>query len=140
MQKSGSFLHDRSLWIYYALFFSGSIVVVYQALNWSLIGDSVNFLCLLFLLNGLHVQRAINIFENAVLLTMGYILPLLIRNSLQLSYAEAPSLIDFVRMGMVTSMTTVALGIIFTTVGYLFKYFARKIISMLKPQISTTEE
>ena len=136
MQKTGSFLHDRNLWIYYALFFSGTLVLVYQVLNLNLVGDSVNFLCLLFLLNGLHVRRFVNIIENALLVTIGYILPLLIRNSLKLSYAEAPSILDFAKLALVSSLTTMALGALFTTVGFLTKHFFKKALHA-KSRITT---
>ncbi len=138
MQKNGSFLHDRSLWIYYALFLSGSLVLVYQAIPLTLIGDSVNFLCLLFLLNGLHVHRFVNIIENSILVTMGYILPLLIRNSLKLTYAEAPSILDFAKLAMVSSLTTMALGAVFTTVGFLLKHFSKKALRAGRSRITTS--
>jgi len=137
MQLNRSFLHDRKLWVYYSLFFSGCLVLVYQAQGWSAFGDSVNFLCFLFLLNGLHVRRFVNILENALLVTTGYILPLLIRNSLKLSYAEAPSAADFAKLGMVSSATTIALGLLFTTLGFALKYLLKKIFKMRKGRITT---
>ncbi|QDK38529.1 hypothetical protein [Bdellovibrio sp. NC01] len=136
MQKTGSFLHDRNIWIYYALFFSGTLVLVYQVLGLNLVGDSVNFLCMLFLFNGLHVRRFINIIENSLLMTVGYILPLLIRNSLKLSYAEAPSMFDFAKLALISSITTMALGALFTTVGFLFKHFLKRAVHS-KSRITT---
>lgn len=144
MQKDGSFLHDRSLWIYYALFLSGSLVLVYQSVPITVVGDSVNFLCLLFLLNGLHVRRFVNIFENSVLVTVGYILPLMIRNSLKLSYAEAPSILDFAKLAMISGATTMVLGALFTTIGFLLKHFGKKVLhasrSRFTPDSSISKE
>lgn len=137
MQWNRSFLYDRKLWVYYSLFFSGCLVLVYQAQGWSALGDSVNFLCFLFLINGLHVRRFINILENSLLLTLGYILPLLIRNSLKLSYAEAPSAADFAKLGMVSSATTIALGLIFTTLGFAIRYLFKRISKIRKGRITT---
>ncbi len=65
MIKEDAFLHSRSLWVYYVLFFSGSLVLVYQAFSWILMGDSVNFLCALFLLNGVLIKRPLRILENS---------------------------------------------------------------------------
>ena len=127
MLKNHSF-GDRSVWAYYALFFSGAIVVVYQALNLSIVGDSVNFLCLLFLINGFLVNRRIHILENSLLMTLGYILPLLIRNSFQLSYAEAPSILDLAKLASVSSGTTLGLGLLFTAAGFLLKLLAGKTV------------
>ena len=140
MSKSRSFLHDRSLWIYYALFISGALVLVYQALEISIVGDSVNFLCLLFLLNGLHVRRLINIFENALLVTLGYILPLLIRNSIKLSYIEAPSLKDFARLALTSTLTTAAFGLLFTALGFLIKHFFKKAYRLSRGRITTNSD
>ncbi|HEX7673062.1 MAG TPA: hypothetical protein VF412_02770 [Bdellovibrio sp.] len=137
MPKSGSFLHDRSLWTYYALFLSGSVVLVYQALGLGLIGDSVNFLCILFLINGLHVRRWINIFENTFLVTLGYILPLLIRNSIKLSYVEAPSIKEFTRLALMSSLTTALLGLLFTSLGFLLKHFSKKAYRLSRGKITT---
>ena len=137
MKLNNSFLHDRKLWVYYSLFFSGCLVLIYQALGWSALGDSVNFLCLLFLLNGLHVRRIVNIFENALLVTLGYILPLLIRNSLKLSYAEAPSALHFAKLAFVSSATTMALGILFTTLGFALKHLGRWLFKARKGRITT---
>lgn len=137
MKLKNSFLHDRKLWVYYSLFFSGCLVLVYQALGWAILGDSVNFLCLLFLLNGLHVRRLVNIFENSLLVTLGYILPLLIRNSLKLSYAEAPSAFHFAKLALVSSVTTMALGILFTAAGFALKHVAKKFFKVSKGRITT---
>lgn len=140
MPKSGSFLHDRSLWIYYALFLSGSVVLVYQALGLGFVGDSVNFLCILFLLNGLHVRRWINIFENTFLVTLGYILPLLIRNSIKLSYIEAPSIKEFARLALMSSLTTAVLGLLFTALGFLLKHFSKKAYRLSRGRITTNSD
>ncbi|MFV3408831.1 hypothetical protein [Bdellovibrio bacteriovorus] len=137
MTKSGSFLHSRSLWVYYTLFFSGSLVLVYQALNWEIIGDSVNFLCLLFLMNGLLARRFIHILENSLLMTLGYILPLLIRNSLKLSYTEAPSIKEFLNLAFVSTTTTLVLGIGFSFLGMLLHHFGHKLHQMSRSRVTT---
>lgn len=137
MSESGSFLHSRSLWIYYILFFSGSLVLVYQAFGWQVIGDSVNFLCFLFLINGLLARKFIHIFENALLMTLGYILPLLIRNCLKLSYAEAPSMREFLNLAFVSSGTTLLLGICFSFLGFLLHHFGRKVQRLGRSRITS---
>ncbi|MBO9666518.1 MAG: hypothetical protein J7501_06850 [Bdellovibrio sp.] len=111
---------------------------MYQIYNLKIVGDSVNFLCLLFFFNGLHVRRVMNIFENSLLMTMGYILPLLIRNSIKLSYAEAPSVADFAKLGLVSALTTMALGALFTTIGFLAKHFGKKFLRFRKSRITTS--
>lgn len=130
-------MHSRSLWVYYTLFFSGSMVLVYQALGWNIIGDSVNFLCLLFLLNGLMVRRFVHIIENSLLMTLGYILPLLIRNSLKLSYTEAPSIKEFLYLAFVSTITTLVLGIGFSFLGMLIYHFGHKLQQMSRSRVTT---
>ncbi|WP_347359713.1 hypothetical protein [Bdellovibrio sp.] len=137
MTKSGSFLHSRSLWVYYTLFFSGSLVLIYQAVDWEVIGDSVNFLCLLFIMNGLLARRFIHVIENSLLLTLGYILPLLIRNCLKLSYSEAPSVKDFLQLALVATSTTFALGLVFSFLGMIFFHFSRKIKKASRSRVTT---
>lgn len=137
MSKDGSFLHSRSLWVYYTLFFSGSLVLVYQAFGWEMVGDSVNFLCLLFLLNGFLTRRPLHILENSFLMTIGYILPLLIRNSLKLSYTEAPSMKEFLKLAMMSTSTTLALGCAFSCAGYILVQMSQKVMQMSHSKITT---
>lgn len=137
MRTNSSFLHSRNLWIYYALFFSGSLVLVYQALGWEVIGDSVNFLCLLFLINGIFAKRPLHILENSLLMTLGYILPLLIRNSLKLSYTEAPSMKDFLYLALVSSSTTLAFGVAFSSLGFMLGSVSAKVMQMSRSKVTT---
>ncbi|MBV2167652.1 MAG: hypothetical protein KUL82_02990 [Bdellovibrio sp.] len=137
MTKQSSFLHSRNLWIYYALFFSGSLVLVYQAFGWEVIGDSVNFLCLLFLINGIFAKRPLHILENSLLMTLGYILPLLIRNSLKLSYTEAPSMKDFLYLALVSSSTTLAFGVAFSSIGFTLGYLSTRVMQMSRSKVTT---
>ncbi len=137
MRTNSSFLHSRSLWIYYALFFSGSLVLVYQAFGWEVIGDSVNFLCLLFLINGIFAKRPLHILENSLLMTLGYILPLLIRNSLKLSYTEAPSMKDFLYLALVSSSTTLAFGVAFSSLGFMLGSVSAKVMQMSRSKVTT---
>ncbi|WP_415061519.1 hypothetical protein [Bdellovibrio sp.] len=137
MRKQSSFLHSRNLWIYYALFFSGSLVLVYQAFGWDVIGDSVNFLCLLFLINGIFAKRPLHILENSLLMTLGYILPLLIRNSLKLSYTEAPSMKDFLYLALVSSSTTLAFGVAFSSIGFTLGYISTRVMQMSRSKVTT---
>jgi|GEM_PF-1367445 len=137
MFKDSSFLHSRSLWVYYTLFFSGASVLIYQALGWDLVGDSVNFLCLLFVLNGFLARRKMHILENTFLMTVGYILPLLIRNSLKLSYVEAPSMREFLKLGLVSTGTTLALGCVFSFLGYALVQGSQKFAHLSRGKVST---
>nr|WP_295905362.1 hypothetical protein [uncultured Bdellovibrio sp.] len=137
MQKDGSFLHSRSLWIYYTLFFSGSLVLVYQAFGWDIVGDSVNFLCLLFLLNGFLTRRPLHILENSFLMTVGYILPLLIRNSLKLTYTEAPSIADFLKLAMKSTSVTLLLGCAFSCLGYFLVQVSQRVMQLSRSKITT---
>ncbi|HEY1080446.1 MAG TPA: hypothetical protein VGE46_10115 [Bdellovibrio sp.] len=136
MTKENSFLHTRSLLIYYALFISGAMVLVYQSSGWTLIGDSVNFLCLLFFLNSISVKKPLHILENSVLMTVGYILPLLIRNSIKLTYAEAPSMTDFFKLAMVSTSTTLLLGCVFSLFGYTLVKATQKILRASRGRIT----
>lgn len=131
------FLNNRSLWAYYLIFFSGSAALLYQASGWSLLGDSVNFLCLLFFLTGFFTKRPSHIVENSFLMTVGYILPLLIRNSLKLSSVNAPAITDFLKLALISTLTTLALGIFFTSISYLFRLIAVKISQMSRSKIAT---
>ncbi|WII72291.1 hypothetical protein QJS83_00225 [Bdellovibrio sp. 22V] len=137
MAKDGSFLHCRNLWVYYVLFFSGSVVLVYQSYNWDFVGDSVNFLCLLFLVNGFLAKKPLHILENSFLMTLGYILPLLIRNSLKLSYTEAPSMLHFLKLGAISTGTTFALGCAFTCIGFLIAQMSLRAMQMSRSKITT---
>lgn len=137
MTNTGTFLHSRSLWAYYTLFFSGSLVLIYQAQGWELFGDSVNLLCLLFLLNGLFVSRFVHILENSLLITLGYILPLLIRNCLKLSYVEAPSIKEFLNLAMVSTSTTFLLGLAFTFIGFLLHHSGKKVHRFSRSRITS---
>ena len=136
MTQENTFLHTRSLWIYYALFISGALVLVYQSSGWSIIGDSVNFLCLLFFLNSISVKKPLHILENSVLMTVGYILPLLIRNSIKLTYAEAPSMTDFLKLAMVSTSTTLLLGCVFSLFGYALVKATQKLLRASRGRIT----
>ncbi len=121
-----TYLNSRKLWAYYALFLSGCLTLAYEAYEITLLGDSVIFLCLLLIANGLHTQRPLHILENALLVTIGYILAWVIKNSSELSYAEAPSISEFLSLALVSTSTTFLLGIVFSLVGYLIAHFYRK--------------
>lgn len=113
--------HDRKLWVYYALFFSGSAALFYQAMNYGQFGDSFDLLCLLFLIASFSIRRKIHILENSILMTCGYILPLLIRNTMKLSYSEAPSGMVFLELGAKSAVITLCLGLLFSSFGFLFR-------------------
>lgn len=136
MTQKNSFLHSRSLWVYYTLFISGALVLVYQSSGWNWVGDSVNFLCVLFLLNSLFVKKFVHVFENSILMTLGYILPLLIRNSLKLSYTEAPSAKDFLKLAMVSTSTTLLLGCVFSLLGYLLLKGLQKVVRSSRSRVT----
>ncbi|KHD88438.1 MAG: hypothetical protein OM95_09180 [Bdellovibrio sp. ArHS] len=112
-------------------------MLLYQALGWSVLGDSVNFLCLLFVIHGFAAKKFLHILENAVLVTLGYILPLLIRNSLKLSYSEAPSMKDFLHLGLVSTGTTLAFGVVFSSLGYALRWARHKILRASRGKITT---
>ncbi|WP_413568341.1 hypothetical protein ACLWBD_12050 [Bdellovibrio sp. HCB117] len=137
MPNSQSFLHSRSLWTYYVLFFSGSTVLLYQAFGWNVFGDSVNFLCLLFLIHGFAAKKFLHIIENSLLVTLGYILPLLIRNSLKLSYSEAPSMKDFLHLGLISTATTLGFGFAFSLLGYVLRWARHKVLRLSRGKINT---
>lgn len=118
MRQIPSFFHSRSLWIYYLLFFTGSIILIYQAQNWNFLGDSVNFLCLLSVMTGLSIYRWYQIIENSLLITAGYILPLLIRNCIKLSYIEAPSITELMKLGLISGATTLGIAAACAAGGY----------------------
>lgn len=118
MKQIPSFFHSRSLWIYYLLFFTGSVILIYQAQNWNFLGDSVNFLCLLSVITGLSIYRWYQIIENSLLITAGYILPLLIRNCIKLSYVEAPSITELMKLGLISGATTLGIAAACATGGY----------------------
>ena len=130
-------MHSRNIWIYYILFFSGSLALAYQAYGWSIVGDSVNFLCLLFLLNGFLAKKTLHILENTLLMTLGYILPLLIRNSLKLSYVEAPSMTEFFKLALVSTTMTLLLGLVFSGIGYTIRQLTSKIKILSRGRINT---
>lgn len=113
--------HDRKIWVYYALFLAGSLIVAYQAMNFSAVGDSVEFLCVLFILAGFTIRRKGHILENSFLMTCGYILPLLIRNAMQMTYSEAPSGMVFLELGAKSASVTFALGLLFSVLGLFIK-------------------
>lgn len=137
MPLNTTFLHSRNIWIYYILFFSGSLALAYQAYSWNIVGDSVNFLCLLFLLNGFLAKKTLHILENTLLMTLGYILPLLIRNSLKLSYVEAPSMTEFFKLALVSTTMTLLLGLVFSGMGYTIRQLTSKIKILSRGRINT---
>ena len=137
MPLNTTFMHSRSIWVYYALFFSGSLALAYQAYAWNIVGDSVNFLCLLFLLNGFFAKKTLHIIENTLLMTLGYILPLLIRNSLKLSYVEAPSMTEFFKLALISSTTTLLLGLVFSGMGYSIRQLTSRIKILGRGRINT---
>jgi hypothetical protein len=126
----------RSMMTYYVLFISGALVLVYQAVGLNYVGDSVNFLCLLFLAFGMTTRHWVHILENSVLLTLGYILPLLIRNSIKLSYQEAPSMKQFLQLAIVSSSTTLALGLGCTAISFLVYRACRQVKTLGRSQIT----
>lgn len=136
MTQNNSFLQNRSLWVYYTLFISGALVLVYQSSGWNWVGDSVNFLCVLFLFNSLFVKKIMHVLENSILMTLGYILPLLIRNSLKLSYAEAPSAKDFLKLAMVSTSTTLLLGCVCSLLGFLLLRGFQKVLRSTRGRIT----
>lgn len=136
MRRFGSLFHSRSIWVYYTLFISGAFVLIYQAMGWNLLGDSVNFLCLLFVINGLMARRFVHILENSSLMTLGYILPLMIRNCLKLSYIEAPSMLHFAQLAFTSTSTTLILGLGFSFLGLTLHHLARKIHSASRGRVT----
>ncbi|MFS4460794.1 hypothetical protein [Bdellovibrio sp. HCB2-146] len=137
MKRIPSFFHSRSLWIYYLLFFTGSVVLIYQAQNWNFLGDSVNFLCLLSIITGLSIFRWYQIIENSLLITAGYILPLLIRNCIKLSYVEAPSITELMKLGLISGTTTLGIAAGCAALGYIIISGVRLIQRLRRP--STTQ-
>lgn len=131
--------HTRSLAIYYMLFLSGAMVLIYQALGWKYVGDSVNFLCLLFLAYGLLARHWVHILENSLLMTLGYILPLLIRNSIKLSYQETPSVPDFVQMAAISSSATLVLGLGCTAISFFSFRLLRQMKSLGRSKITLSD-
>jgi hypothetical protein len=130
------FFQTRSMMTYYALFLSGVMVLVYQVLGFDYVGDSVNFLCLLFLAYGMATRNWKHIVENSALMTAGYILPLLIRNSIKLSYQEAPSVKHFLQLAMVSSSTTLALGLGCSALSFLFYRACRQVKAVSRSKIT----
>lgn len=126
----------RNIWVYYVIFFSGVLTFIYESNSWNLVGDSVNFLCLLFVLNAFFVKVPSQILGNAILMTEGYILPLLIRNSLKLSHAEAPLTGDFFRLATTSILTTLAIGLAITSLAYLLKLSVLKLVRMSRGKIT----
>jgi hypothetical protein len=137
MPKISAFFHDRSLSIYYALFAAGAVVVVYQAQEWRVIGDSVDLICFLFFMSGFTVRTRSHLLENTALVTAGYILPLLIRNAVKLSYVEAPSKMAFAELGLRSLTITVMLGIAFTSVGFILKHLSVRFYYRSRGTVST---
>ncbi len=138
MPEAGSFLHNRNLWVYYILFFSGSLALIYQAFGWAVLGDSVTFLCLLFLINGLLARQLLHILENSLLMTLGYILPLLIRNSIKFTHKEDPSIQEFMNLAAISTGTTLLLGFCFTFLGFILHLFGRKIRHLGRSRITSS--
>lgn len=130
--------HTRSLMTYYVLFMSGAMVLIYQALGLKFVGDSVNFLCILFLVYGIGTRHWVHILENSALMTLGYILPLLIRNSIKLTYQEAPSVKHFLQLAAVSSSTTLILGLGCTALSFLMYRFMRQMKSVGRSKITTS--
>ncbi|MGZ3773187.1 MAG: hypothetical protein ACXVCY_06420 [Pseudobdellovibrionaceae bacterium] len=130
-------LTGRSLWIHYFLFFSGSLVLIYQSYDLKIVGDSVNFLCVLFFVNSFFSKNILHVFENSVLMTFGYILPLLIRNSLKLTYIEAPSIQQFLRLAMMSTITTAAFGVLFSSLGFMTIGLLKKIKKISRNKVTT---
>jgi len=137
MPKFSAFFHDRKIAIYYALFLAGAMVVVYQAQEWRVAGDSVDLICLLFFIGGFCVRTRNHLIENTILMTAGYILPLFIRNALKLSYVEAPSKMAFVELGLKSFTITVLLGFAFTAVGFALKFFFMKFYQRSRSSLTT---
>jgi len=137
MTMLSAFFHDRKIAIYYALFFAGALVVVYQAQEWRMIGDSVDLICFLFFVGGFTVRTRAHLIENTALITTGYILPLLIRNALKLSYVEAPSKMAFVELGLRSFSITVMLGILFTTGGFILKHLSVRFYKRSRGSVTT---
>ncbi|MFV8258934.1 hypothetical protein ACNQKP_14090 [Bdellovibrio bacteriovorus] len=88
-------------------------------------------------MNGLLARRFIHILENSLLMTLGYILPLLIRNSLKLSYTEAPSIKEFLNLAFVSTTTTLVLGVGFSFLGMLLHHFGHKLHQMSRSRVTT---
>jgi hypothetical protein len=138
MGSMQNFFQNRSLGIYFALFLSGAAVLAYQAMGLRFVGDSVNFLCLLFLLYGLGTRHWKHILENSMLMTAGYILPLLIRNSMKLTYHEAPSVSQFLQLAAVSSSMTLAMGLGCSALSFLvFRILGRQMRALGKTKITT---
>lgn len=139
-QKTILPFHDRRLITHYGLFFSGALALVYQALGFSLLGDSVEFLCLVAFIGGFSISRKFHILENAFLMTLGYILPLVIRNSMKLTYAEAPSLATFLQLGFQSTLSTFILGLVFSALALLTMKISGTLLRHSKGRISTRSE
>lgn len=107
---------QRSLFIHYLLFFLGIGVVVYQNQSLISIGDPVHLLCALsFIAAYLTSQKLVHIFENSLLITVGFCVPLLIRNVM--NFASGFST-DFILSGALSVGTTFLVSSLFALAGY----------------------
>jgi hypothetical protein len=114
---------DRTLILYFILFFIGAFVLFYQASGLGWLGDSVNFLCAVCFLTGFFVFHLRHVFENAVLISVGYMAPLLLRNILK----ERNFSGDFLISAFTSLAMTFIFALLFASLGYATGFILRKL-------------
>lgn len=117
---------QRSLLTHYLLFFSGTLVVVYQIQNMVRVGDALHILCALsFIAAYFTTHKKLHVLENAGLITLGYLIPVTIQNLVLLSKT---SLLDMIQHLAIAGVTAFVLSSLFSYSGY----FVAKIMGSLK--------
>ena len=127
-----AFLKDRSLILHFALFIVGALVLIYQASGISILGDSVNFLCVAYFISGFFSSRLRHIFENAFLVTLGYMTPLVLRNLLK----EKGLTFEFIGSALTSLAMTFLFGLLFVSLGYIVSFLLKRLRRSLKGHTS----
>lgn len=123
---------DRSLILYFALFFAGALVLAYQASGLLWLGDSVNFLCAACFVSGFFALCLRHLFENALLVSVGYMTPLLLRNILKEKNYSG----DFLLSALTSLAMTFVFALLFACLGYSVGFLLKKLRRSLKGKTS----
>ncbi len=127
---------NRHYAFHFLSFFIGFVTLVYQAAGYTFLGDSVSFMCWLTLFSGLSCKRIQDTIANATLITLGYMIPLLLRNILKNIVASE----GFLTSALSSFAITFLFALLFSAFGYILSFVFRKLLHLAKGKITLSKK
>ena len=121
-------------WRHFYSFIAGVAVFVYQGFQLQFLGDSFYFIQAIAFALGLYCIYLRQIFTTATIFSVGYSLPLIVRNSLK--YLRGEDQYNFFVVLGTSLLTTFLIALSALGVGYSLRFLMRKASRRFKGKIS----